>query len=130
MSDTRSWADLARTGAETLAALALRGQLPPSRLWTAMRGARRFVVALAAGDVAPPAQADERATCCVACASATTHPTALADTAKVFCGSPFIEARAQRTCGCLVALTVRNGTTPMAAGKTLVASEHCPQGKW
>ena len=42
-----------------------------------------------------------------------------------YCGTGEV---AGQSCGCLVTLTV--GLTTRPAGKTIVNSEACPQGKW
>lgn len=111
-------------GMETLARMALGGEVAPWMLWTAIRGAERYTAALAAGaPESTEAVKVERYAACAACPHRTARSVFSAGTAY-YCGTPFVEDSASRTCGCLVALNVS------AAGKPLLADERCPQGRW
>jgi hypothetical protein len=105
--------------------MALAGELGPREVWTALRGAEKYRRAVADGDVADPATQQARADKCWACPSSTSRTTA-ANATGVFCGTPFRDG--VMTCGCLVAVRIEGKT--YAGGKTVVASEQCPQDRW
>lgn len=46
----------------------------------------------------------------------------------MYCGKMLTEDDEANTCGCLVGMLVRGKALP--GGKTVVASESCPQGRW
>ena len=122
----------ALAGVHTLARLVLEGRIERRHWWVALRGAERWVRAIAAGDVADDAAARSRVAVCDRCEACTREGLdALAvPVTKMYCG-PALEDRtgkAEPTCGCLVGLTVEGVADP--AGKTMVRSERCPRGKW
>lgn len=88
--------------------------------WTGVKGAARFVEAIATGDVASPEEIDRRRAICRDCPSKVIKmiPGGIVgiDGDSAWCGEPLVEN--DWTCGCLL------------AGKTAVGSEFCPQGKW
>lgn len=90
--------------------------------WTAVRGAARFVAALALGDVADPSRAETRASSCRECPLREDRTVTGTPVSVSFCGRPFVEAPG--TCGCLVLFAGR------PAGKIMVRSEACPSGRW
>ena len=110
--------------ADELSSLALSGKLPARDVWTAIKGGRRYFAAIASGDVADEATQAARAAVCWACKSSTSRTTQAGT--GVYCGTAFKEGK--DTCGCLTALRIEGQTLP--AGKTVVASERCPQGHW
>jgi hypothetical protein len=105
--------------------MALAGELGPREVWTALRGAEKYRRAVADGDVADPATQQARADKCWACPSSTSRTTSTAATG-VYCGQPMRETPI--TCGCLTAIRIEGKT--YAGGKTVVASEQCPQRRW
>lgn len=110
--------------ADELSSLALSGKLPARDVWTAIKGGRRYFAAIASGDVADEATQAARAAKCWACKSSTSRTTQAGT--GVHCGAAFRETAT--TCGCLVSIRIEGQTLP--AGKTVVASERCPQQKW
>lgn len=110
--------------ADELTSLALSGKLPARDVWTAIKGGRRYFAAIASGDVADEATQAARAATCWACKSSTSRTTQAGT--GVYCGQAFKEGK--DTCGCMVGLRI-NGEI-YAAGKTVVGTEACPQGKW
>lgn len=126
MNQTMTVVDLCRLGVDVLSAKALAGEIGPREFWTALRGAAKYREAVAAGDVATTVVADQRLAVCLKCPSRTVEPTSVAGVVAGFCGPAFEET--DRTCGCLV--TIHIDGTPWAAGKTVVASEWCPQREW
>jgi hypothetical protein len=117
--------DLVRMATSELVKRALAGELRPSDAWTALRGAEKYRHAVASGDVASEQVQEERANKCWACPSSTSRTTA-SNATGVFCGAPFRETPI--TCGCLTAIRIEGKT--YAGGKTVVASEQCPQKRW
>ena len=116
---------LTRYAISTLIRMAQAGELAPSHLWVALRGAAKYVAAVRAGDVADDATQQARAATCNGCRSARVRETET-EAVAVHCGVPFDEGR--DTCGCLVAIRVEGVVYP--AAKTVVGSERCLQGKW
>ena len=110
--------------ADELTTLALSGKLPARDVWTAIKGARRYFAAIAAGDVADEATQAARAATCWACKSSTSRTTQAGT--GVYCGTAFREGK--DTCGCLVVLRIEGKL--YAAGKTMVGTEACPQARW
>jgi hypothetical protein len=124
--------DLLRLGTDTLIDMALKGSLTPSTLWTALKGAESYRAAMAAGDVASEDEQLSRAAICAACPSRTSRRVDSIKATASYCGEPFNDRREEAdkpTCGCLIAIT-NDGETISQAGKTMVASEQCPQKKW
>ncbi len=121
---------LARLATADLAALARNGDLSASQAWTAVKGAARYVAAVASGDVVTTTEAIGRLARCQRCEAFTERPDPVRLTIDgtptelhaYYCGEPFKESA--RTCGCLLAV----GQSP--AGKMLVGSEQCPRGEW
>lgn len=126
--------DLAAIGSEQLARMATAGELRGRHLWVAFRGAQRYKAAIGKGDIAGEECQRARAGTCDGCPSAHRHPMGIAAGAAagavaIFCGPPFEEHEGTSpTCGCLVALTVEGETH--AAGRGVVASLGCVQGRW
>lgn len=79
-------------------------------------GAGRFLAAAASGDIADDATVDERRAVCRECPYRVRKTAIGAIAESDWCGQPLEVTK--NTCGCLV------------SGKTLVASESCPSGKW
>lgn len=115
-------------GLRTLKDEALAGRLRPDHLWRAVRGAGRYVAAIATGQAADPDTARRRAAVCAECKSRTTVNKHEIGAVAGYCGTPFEVGTEPPTCGCLVTLTAHGVTTP--AGKCCVAPETCPQGLW
>lgn len=82
----------------------------------AVKGGLRFSLAIASGDEAHADTVNARRAVCRDCPNyrITAAPGALEPSS--WCGEPFVTTT--KTCGCLI------------AGKTLVASECCPSGRW
>jgi len=130
-----TYADIVKLAGHELAVMAIKGELSRAHLWTAFRGAGRYARALAEGDVASPTDAANRLSVCLACPHATRgleKSIAEGPAQGVYCGQPLLERMEDDnptpTCGCPVAITVAGEFIP--AGKTLVGSCRCPQGKW
>lgn len=93
-----------------------------SKLITGYAGGERFGAAIASGDVCTRAAAQERRRICNGCPSKV-NASIFGLVPSSWCGPP-LEDRTHpdygsaKTCGCLL------------LGKTLVASEACPQGMW
>lgn len=89
--------------------------------WTAAKGAKTFTIAVLSGDMASAEAVEARRAICRACPSRVraVAPGAIAE--SDWCGSPLADRGPKTgppTCHCLL------------AGKTMVASQACPQGKW
>jgi len=110
------------TGAATVAALAAAGNLDRASAWVGLKGAERYVRAVAGGDVAGPALRARRLATCAGCPAAT--PAAGGRILAGYCGEPLVDLThagvpvTERTCGCLL------------PAKASVASERCPRGRW
>lgn len=115
-------------GIDAIVDLAMHDRLHSAHLWVALKGASRYVIALASGDVASEDEAIERSVVCVLCPNRQTRETAKAGVVAGYCGKPLSPSVEKNTCGCLVTITI--GTTTRPAGKTLVDSEYCPQFRW
>lgn len=114
-------------GLERVMSLVKSGQAPPEYAWTAFRGAWKYARMAAFGGEATVEASAARVAVCVACPASDATPTSQSETTAHWCGrSETVGPNA--TCGCLVYLTVGGVVTP--AGKTCVASERCPRGKW
>ena len=127
--------DLVRLGMDELVAKARRGELRPRHVGLAIKGARRYHAAIAAGDIAGDGDQRERAAACLACEHHRTRGLVLreadgAERAVVagYCGEPMDgDRRPGGPCGCLVTVTV--GGVATAHGRAMVASEACPLGE-
>lgn len=121
--------ELVTMGMHELAAMAQRGELRGRHVWVAIRGARAYHEAVAAGDVADADERGRRAAACGRCKHHRTRESTTAAGAVLagYCGEPFIDGGGGRPCGCLVTVTVQGRTT--AAGRAIVASKACPLGK-
>lgn len=122
-------------GIDLLAAKAKDGTLGIEAIWLALRGARKYRDAMKTGDRASHELAALRAGMqCATCESRRERDTGLERDGGVViagsCGELLIEnlKGSRPTCGCLVYVQVNGRVLP--AGKTHVASEKCPQGKW
>ena len=106
------------TGAATFGGLLARGEIPPRRAWVGMRGAARYVAAVAKGDVADEATIARRLGTCAGCGGAVADPD-LGPEVR-WCGGPGAETGPDSlpTCGCLL------------PAKAAVGSEACPRGRW
>lgn len=83
-------------------------------------GAGKYITALASGDLAEDGIVEMRRAVCKRCPSRVTKSAMLGVAASDWCGEPIHDGLddAPPTCGCLL------------SGKTAVASERCPQGRW
>lgn len=117
-----------RLGTASIVGMYRDGTLPPEWRWTALRGAARYFRAILSGDVADDEEQHWRARVCLGCHHHSQRP--LDGSSGVYCGPPFDDRldAPEPTCGCLVALTTGGAVVP--AGKVVVASEACPQGRW
>lgn len=108
-------------GADVIRGLKAEGKLNASHYWVALKGARKYVAAVASGDIALPQVQDARLQKCRGCDALTVVAIPM-EAQPGFCGSPVEERMtgpvSQRFCGCL------------CVGKAAVASEKCPRGKW
>ena len=98
--------------------------------WHALKGAAKYVAAIATGDIATPETQERRAKLCAGCPDRNRY-TALGMYVWT-CGTAGVDRKDANppTCGCIVLSGSRNQTSAEAAGKTVVASERCPQGRW
>lgn len=107
-------------GSAELAAMARAGELDPSRLWFAVRGAEACRKALAAGDLASVDEQLRRLTICRECPSRTAHVIRLPilSVEAWYCGTPLASTRDEFgheiTCGCL--LGTREGGQGVGSG--------------
>ncbi len=116
-------------GTKELVARALRGSLGAEQLWTAFKGARKCLEALARGDVASDVVAEARVGACDACESCVRTTSPLEGVRGMYCGKPLDgNGPGTGTCGCLVGLTIGGRVQP--ACKSLVRSEGCGQRRW
>lgn len=120
--------DIFALGLDRVLILARAGNLPYRWLWSAVKGGWRYFAAIQSGDVAPDHVADERARICAVCSAFDEVVTSREDMRAAYCGTGEQETDGP-TCGCLVTIRV-NGLPLQSAGKTAVASERCPRGKW
>ena len=114
-------AQIASQGGVEFARLLADGKVGLRDMWMAAHGATRYAAAMAMGDIASDLDIDIRRGCCRACPSMVVERSDNAEGESAWCGKPFKDytTDAKRpTCGCLL------------AGKTAVASERCPQGRW
>lgn len=81
-------------------------------------GAAKFASAIATGDIAPDNEVEFRRSVCLACPTRKRVQLLGMDAPGDWCGNPLLPADQPPSCGCLI------------YGKTLVASERCPQNKW
>jgi len=81
-----------------------------------VRGAERFLSAVLTGDLADRETVERRRSECRSCASRVRLTISGASSPSDWCGTPLTAT--ETTCGCL------------CAGKTVVGSEKCPQGRW
>jgi len=136
--DRLTYAEIAKLTGADLAARVIAGKVSRRMMWSAFKGAAAPLMAVASGDVASDDVAAARCSLCLSCQSdgaptttrgkeqQTEHGIAQA----IYCGQmPDGNPHGPNpTCGCLVAITVAGEFIP--AGKTLVGSCRCPQGKW
>ena len=123
---TLSLKHVVQIGTADLARMALAGELSRSQLWTACSGARKYVEAMARGDIAPDEAQHTRGACCLRCPNAWREGTAVGT--KVYCGPKLIEDPANGRCGCLLGVEDETGFVP--GGKLGVKSEECWAGIW
>ena len=115
-------------GIDRVVTLAKADQLEARYLWVAVKGAWKYARAVASGDVAGEDDARARVRSCDACSAADRVKTGKPGVVAVYCGRGELAADGP-TCGCLVGISI--GGMPLgAAGKTQVASESCPRGRW
>lgn len=121
-------------------------------MWAGARGAGKYLAALATGDVAGSIVSEKRlATACAGCPATVRVRLPLADLVLWYCG-PVVDPQADYnggpTCGCLIACETKSARArrrsgrlknppgpsiashAVPAGKTLVASEACPRGRY
>ncbi len=99
--------------------------------WTMLKGAAKYAAAVASGDIAPSSDQTARADACANC-PALTRSSGLGMYVYT-CGVVGHDRRSDPmfpTCGCIVLTASKNHTGYSPAGKAVVASESCPQGKW
>lgn len=89
---------------------------PLKPMWTIAHGATKYAAAWATGDRAPAEVIAKRRETCRYCPDQAIQRALMSDGVSSWCGRPFVDTG--DTCGCLL------------AGKTSIASEACPQGKW
>lgn len=114
-------AQIAARGGVEFATLLKDGKVGLRDMWMAAHGATRYAAAMATGDIAPDGEIEIRRACCRACPSMMVERSDNAEGESAWCGKPFkdnMDDPRRPTCGCLL------------AGKTAVASERCPQGRW
>lgn len=94
------------------------GTWDPTTAHYAAEGAKRYVMAIASGDLAPKHVIDERIKKCAVCPSRVSHP--VHKTRWGSCGPAFVDRTKEpgATCGCPIEMAC------------MVASKSCPQGKW
>lgn len=104
------------SGAVDLWGMARRGELGRAQLWVAAKGARRYVEAIARGDVAPAAEAAARRRECAGCEARVAGKGLVLG----YCGEPFVVVTTpgRETCGCVL------------DGAVLVASHACPRKRF
>ena len=127
--------ELAAMGMDALKAMALKGQLHGPSMWMAFRGAGTYIKAVAKGDIASDSDQAGRADICRLCQHCTPRPVEVGGrtVTSFYCGTPAWYADAwdnEKTCGCLVGISVDREPLQHAAGKAVVESERCPLGKW
>lgn len=110
----------AALGAQEIARRYAAGDLDPEARALAMKGAERYLAAIAAGDIAGDSEVDSRRQACRKCKSRNDETAPGAEAPSSWCGPALKERLDQQppTCGCLLVC------------KTLVGSESCPQGRW
>lgn len=127
---------ISKLAARTVVNMALEGKLELGHLWTAFKGGGTYLTAIAAGDIASPAEAQRRVAICDSC------PNCVYEEKKnlkdkngrrvvaiaLYCGPPLDPNPAPGVCSCLVGCRANGVLTPGA--KTHVASQECPSGKW
>ena len=126
-----SWKQVASLGGQEVAARLRAGQLTRRQVWGGIRGAAKYLPAMAAGRIRDEAEADACGRCCSTCPSHTERPILLDGVAVVaiYCGTIGVEERGEKpTCGCLTAITI-DGVV-QGAGKACVEGMGCGQGKW
>ena len=114
-------------GLERVMSMVASGKAPPAYAWTAFRGAWKYARMAALGGEATVEASGSRVQQCSVCDACEATPTSQPETTAHWCGRSETTGP-NATCGCLVFLTVGGVTTP--AGKTCVAAEKCPRGKW
>lgn len=106
------------SGGLDIMAMARAGELTPRKAWVAMKGAEKYVRAVASGDVADSETITLRLAQCRVCPAASVPGRVYLS----YCGTPLDEKLdgpvQERTCGCV------------CAGKASVQSEKCPRGRW
>lgn len=119
---------IAALGLDRVISLARQNKLSNKFLWSAIRGGWRYISAVAAGDITSEEVAAHRVSVCKECKACDDVQTKLPNVIAHYCGSgETIDG--EPTCGCLVSITVK-GYPTQSAGKTSVATEHCPRSRW
>lgn len=119
--------DVVSLGIDRAIDMVVKQQMPSGFVWTAVKGAWKYVIAVARGDEAHHVAQNERLLSCKSCQSIDWTDTSQINLRAAYCGKGETHGP-NPTCGCLVAITVDGRMEP--AGKLQVASEHCPQDKW
>lgn len=104
-----------------------------STAWTLVKGAAKYAEAAARGRWRDAADAGRVLDVCRACEKSgrqSADVPGLGRTELLVCGRRLGDEDARAgTCGCLVGLGI-GGKPPEPAGKTAIAGERCPSGKW
>jgi hypothetical protein len=159
VSDRAALIERAKLPGVVLAQMAMGGELDWSQMWVAIDGAREYAAAIAAGDLADDAAAQERAMVCAGCQASTRDDRWIKDE-RVWigwCGERLRETATGPdgkgpTCGCMVFQKVELTIDPATglidrgvseadrkarswgratpAGKTVVGSSECPRKLW
>jgi hypothetical protein len=129
---------LAQMGWESIQEKRKAGELSVRHLGIAAKGGMAYMEAIARGDIAPEPVQMARSCRCDTCPSHTEETSRVwidgmeegVELVKLYCGpsiDEFPDAE-HPTCGCLVALRVGGKVSP--AGRAIVGSRDCWQGKW
>ena len=120
--------DISRLAVRTVVDMARNRTLAPGHVWTAIKGAEKYLAAIVAGDVARSIDAQKRVAKCDSCQLCTYEGKPGVGAVAMYCGNPLDPNPLPGTCSCLVGCLVNGKVLPGA--KVMVASESCPSGRW
>lgn len=123
---TLSLPQLAKLAAAEQVRMARAGELRWSQVWVAMKGAGKYLKAIASGDIRGQLEAHLFAGVCSNCPWARKYSSAIDGVDLFFCGPRFEERG--HTCGCMVGVMQAGNEKLMPAGAAWVASHACPMG--